>query len=653
MKLDWRRLAPGVWSSITGENPLTLTGHGGAGPAAGLERCSETELPDLIRCGRFGDSIVLRIPIGDDEQVFGGGLRFEGLRWRHAVCRLRVDHSSGVDNGRTHVPTPFHVTTAGYGLFIDTPEAVTYYIGTAQRLEDKKWTVERDRATDPNWQCVNAPFFIEIAIRANAVKLVLFRGTDMKDCVSRFNLYCGGGCLPPKWGLGFWHRTNISMTDREVLRVADEYEKRRFPLDVLGLEPGWQSASYPCTYEWSERTFPDPAGFLAQMTARGIRVNLWENPYISEKSSLYPKLLPYAGSHLVWCGIAPDYSLPEVRSTLETHFMEHHLSVGVSGYKLDESDGFDTWLWPDHAIFPSGKNGFTYRNLCGLLFQRITFEACRRGNRRTFGLTRSSNGGGVSFPYVIYNDRYDFREYLTALCSCGFAGALWGPELRNAQSPNDWLRRFQLAAVSPLMQLNAWADDSMPWMYPEVETAVREAVLLRRKLVPYLYSAFARYHFEGIPPFRPVFLDYGFFLSARNEAGTLDSTANPYREMRGDDIPDQFILGDFIMAAPLEPEQKARSVVFPPGKWFDFYTGEFVSEGGVKEIAIAPDAPLPLFVPDGAVVPLDEDGEITIRHFGSGAGSFVLYDDDGVSFDYEQGRYTRTLLRSDGTRELL
>ena len=82
---------------------------------------------------------------------------------------------------------------------------------------------------------------------------------------------------------------------------ADEFEQRGFPLDFIGLEPGWQSKAYPCTFEWDATRYPDPAGFVKEMLAKGVRINLWTNPYVSPDSKIYKEMYPVSGSHTVWC----------------------------------------------------------------------------------------------------------------------------------------------------------------------------------------------------------------------------------------------------------------------------------------------------------------------------------------------------------------
>lgn len=648
MNNNWIKMFPGAWKLQIGECPVRLSDFTGKQPAEKLKTLQETDQPDFPECDQAGNYTVIRLALQEDDHILGCGLLFQKVVTDHQVYHLKVDHFAGQELGSTHAPIPFAAISNGLGIFCNTPAKTSFYIRTANRKEDKQFITEHNRALDPEWSCYNPPYFLEIAVQSTNFDLLLFRGQNLKDCVARFNLFCGGGFIPPKWGLGLWHRTNLTMKDADIRRVVQEYKEHNYSLSVIGLEPGWQSNSYPCTYDWSKEQFPDPPQLIDDLKQQNVRVNLWENPYISERSTLYEKLYPLSGSHLVWGGIVPDYTLEETRKAIQNHHKINHVDYGISGYKLDESDGYDKWLWPDHAQFPSGLDGATYRNLCGLLFQRITYEIFHEKDQRTYGLTRSTNAGGVAFPYVVYNDRYDFREYVNGLCSCGMTGVLWCPEVRGAQTADEWIRRFQLVGISPMLLLNAWANDATPWMFPEAEQAIRDVIALRQKLMPYLYSAFARYHFEGIPPYRPLVMDYGFFTEQQKAVqGNLDDTANPYQEVKQKDITDQFIVGDYLMAAPVEPGATTRNVIFPPGKWYDFHSGKCVTEqGGVLQIQISANDPLPLFAPDGAVIPLQsDDGTIITKKFGTMPGSFLLYDDDGETFAYERGEYTFHELR--------
>jgi alpha-D-xyloside xylohydrolase len=273
----------------------------------------------------------------------------------------------------------------------------------------------------------------------------------------------------------------------------------------------------------------------------------------------------------------------------------------------------------------------------------------RNTNTRTYGLTRASNGGGASFPYVIYNDYYSHEDFITALINSGFSGVLWTPEVRSSKTGEEWLRRVQTVCFSPMAMINAWSSGTKPWSFPEVEKEVKEYALLRMQLIPYLYSEFAKYHFEGTPPFRSMSLEEGFNATAKLELRNENLDENPYAEAVMKEIKDQYMTGGYLLVAPLFTGQASRKVVLPKGKWYDFYTGQFAGEGEV--ITVSPGlSKIPVFVKDGGIIPMmkpvlhapsaGEKFDIEVRYYGSKPGAYMLYDDDGETFDYEKGVYS-------------
>lgn len=211
---------------------------------------------------------------------------------------------------------------------------------------------------------------------------------------------------------------------------------------------GWQSKAYPCSFEWDRGRFPDPAGFTREMLSKGIRLNLWMNPYVSPDSPIAKDIEPYTGTHTVWCGTVPDLSQKEAADIWTGQLGRSQVDIGVSDYKIDEVDGYDYYLWPDVAKFPSGLSAEQMRQTYGVLAQKATERLYRDRNRRTYGLTRASNAGANSMPYVIYNDYYSHQDFITALVNSGFCGVLWTPEVRNSKSGEEWLLRFQSVVVS-------------------------------------------------------------------------------------------------------------------------------------------------------------------------------------------------------------
>ena len=84
------------------------------------------------------------------------------------------------------------------------------------------------------------------------------------------------------------------------MQEAQAFEEKGYPLDFIGLEPGWQSKSYPGTFEWDKGRYPQPEKFVKQMLDKGIKLNLWINPYVSKSAPFYNAIKPYTGSHTVW-----------------------------------------------------------------------------------------------------------------------------------------------------------------------------------------------------------------------------------------------------------------------------------------------------------------------------------------------------------------
>src|SRR6185369_2101603 len=327
----------------------------------------------------------------------------------------------------------------------------------------------------------------------------------------------------------------------------------------------------------------------------------------------------------------------------------------VGGFKLDEVDGYDRYLWPDVAVFPSGRDAEQLRQTYGLLLQRAVFDTFHQSNRRTMGQIRGTNAGASPYPFVIYNDNYEFDGYITAVSNSGFAGVLWSPEVRGSNNGEDMLRRTQAVCFSPLALYNGWASSQKLWTHAEVTSQIRDAIVLRERLLPYFYNAFAQYHYQGTPVIRPMQLVSSVAAAESTETGKLDATANPYEvPAAAREVKDQYMFGDALIVAPIDPKMKSRKVLLPAGKWYDFYTGKFAGEN--QTIEVTPSlSEMPVFVKDGALIPMladkrqwvpaaSETVTLEVRHYGEAPGKLALYDDDGETFDYEKGEFSWTQL---------
>ena len=657
-QINWQQVEPGVWKGIVGTpEAYSLLSVADVSPQSGaLKKMPVADFPALGNevVGAISDGKTsLRIPLVKGEQLYGFGLNFQTVHQRGKILNLHVDHYGGKDNGRTHAPVPFYVSSQGYGVLINSARYLTVYAGSGVRKDSPNAPVAQDRNTDKNWSSRPYSDAVEILVPAAGVEIYLFAGPTPMDAIRRYNLYCGGGALPPRWGLGFTQRTQRLYTDEQVKEEVALFEEKGFPLDYIGLEPGWQSKAYPCSFEWDKGRYPDPAGFVKEMEEKGVRINLWTNPYISPASGIYKEMAPLSSSHTVWNGIVPDFTLERAQKIWTEKLKKEHLSIGVSGYKIDEVDGYDHYLWPDVATFPSGLSAEQMRQTYGLWVQKITADMYKDQNVRTFGLVRASNAGGNALPYVIYNDYYSHEDFITALINSGFSGVLWTPEVRGSKTGEEWLRRFQSVVFSPMAMINAWSSGTKPWSFPEVSESVKEYALLRMQMMPYWYSEFAKYRFEGTPPFRAMNLEPGFNVKVTEEIVSQNLEDNPYLEAVNREVKDQYMAGEYLLVAPMFVGQESRRVILPKGNWYDFYTGEYAGNGEV--ITVKPGLEkIPVYVKDGGIIPMmapllhapkaNDIVDLEVRHYGTKPNSYLLYDDDGETFDYEKGAYSwRTL----------
>jgi alpha-D-xyloside xylohydrolase len=652
---EWKEVEPGIWKTVVGKpGDFNLLSAAGAKPnKLALEKLGSADFPlskSEIEFRVENGKTYLRFPLQREEQLFGFGLNFQTVYQRGKILELHVDHYGGKDNGRTHAPVPFYVSSNGYGVFINSAQYIKVWAGSAVRKNSPNFPTPKDRNTDKSWSSRPYSDAVEMLIPAEGAEIYVFCGPTPLDAVKRYNLMNGGGVLPPRWGLGFTQRVMTRSTEQDVEKEVDDFKEKGYPLDFIGLEPGWQSKAYPGTFSWDKNRFPNPPAFVNKMKDKGVRLNLWINPYVSPDAPFYKAILPYTASHTVWLGLVPDFTMPEARKLFFNQLKTDQVDIGVSGYKIDEVDGYDYYLWPDVAQFPSGHSAEQMRQTYGLLAMRYTADLFKERNQRTYGLVRASNGGASALPFVLYNDYYNHEDFITALINSGFAGVLWTPEVRASKTAEEWLRRFQSNVFSPMAMINAWSTGTKPWTYPEVEKQVKEFALLRMKMMPYWYSEFAKYHFEGTPPFRAMNLEPGFKQELpAQQSKDVNLQENPYAEAVSKEIKDQYMAGENLLVAPMFTGQTSRKVILPKGKWFDFYTGKFAGDGEVITVTPGLDI-IPVFVKDGGIVPmmppllhapkLGEKVNLEIRYYGTKPSTYQLYDDDGETFNYEKGAYS-------------
>lgn len=605
--------------------------------------------------------VQLELPLKTGEHIYGFGLQLHRIDHTGRKKVMRVNSDPAADTGDSHAPVPFYVSTAGYGVYVDTARYAAFYVGTnlrkgdSEHKKDEKKVIGTSEIELYGYQTSEGNRTVVVDIpAAPGIDVYLFEGPDTATAVQRYNLFSGGGCLPPVWGLGMWYRAYSAASRDDVMRLAETFRKDSMPVDVFGFEPGWQTRAYSCSFVWDEGRFPEHQGMLEELYGMNYRVNLWEHLFVHPASPIYEELKPLSGNYEVWEGLVPDLSLPQARRIFSNHHKQHFVDKGIAGFKLDECDSSDyvhsNWSFPDVTEFPSGLDGELMHNLVGAFYQETIAAPFEASGQRTLSQVRASGALAAPYPFVLYSDLYNHEVFIRGIVNSGFSGLLWTPEVRQAESAEDLIRRIQTVVFSPMALLNCWRIPNPPWMqverelnvngvfmdnHEEVRRICRELFEQRMALIPYLYTAYAKYHLEGRPPFRALVMDYP------DDPHTYD-------------IDDAYMMGESMLVAPMLTGHSERSVYLPAGTWRCFWTGAAYAGGQIYTIAPGLER-IPVFVKDGTLLPLAEPVpyiaddfvlSISFRQYGENAQPCLLYEDDGASYDYRSGGYNWITVRA-------
>jgi alpha-D-xyloside xylohydrolase len=603
--------------------------------------------------------LKIELPLKKNEQIYGFGLQLHRLNHTDRKKVIRVNSDPVADTGDSHAPVPFYVSTAGYGVYVDTARYASFYCGTnlpkgaSKHLKDKKKAVGTSEIELYGYQTAEGDRSVVVEVPvAKGIDLYFFEGPNMKAAVQRYNLFSGGGVLPPAWGLGVWYRAYSAAKNEDVMRLAEGFRNDNMPVDVFGFEPGWQTRAYSCSFLWDDHRFPKHEEMLEKLYKMNYRVNLWEHVFVHPSSPMYDDLTPYSGDYEVWDGLVPDFALKEAREIFADHHLRHFIEEGISGFKLDECDSSDfvhsNWSFPDVAEFPSGLDGEQMHNMLGVLYQSTLLSAYKSVNKRTLSQVRSSGALASSYPFVLYSDLYNHKVFIRGVVNSGFSGLLWAPEVRHASSAEDLVRRIETVVFSPHALLNCWRIPNPPWMqvdqdknkqgeffdnYEEVRELCKTLFETRMSLIPYLYSSFAKYKYEGIPPFRALVMDYP------DDPTTFN-------------IDDAYMMGDSLLVAPIVSEESERKVYLPEGRWWDFWTNT-PYEGGQSYVIEPKLGKPPVFIKDKSILPIaaplqnvkdDTVFNLTVKVYGENPKDFILFEDDGTTYNYEEGIFNRVRL---------
>lgn len=521
--------------------------------------------------------------------------------------------------------------------------------GTSVMDDSKSLVINSDGTISPREKCTDRYWFAY--------------GHDYLEQLRDFYSLTGKVPLIPKYALGNWWSRYKAYTQEEYRTLMKEFIKREIPITVATIDMDWhwtdvisrfgeearcskpktpQEALYYCFfqgwtgYSWNTELFPDHKELLNWLHENGFKVTL--NVHPSQGVRFYEDAYEAMCERL---GRDPSKKEMITFDVTDPEFMGAYFEIL---HRNLENEGVDFW-WIDW------QQG-TLSNIEGLdplwaLNHYHTSDA-NRGEKRGLILSRYAGLGSHRYPLGFSGDTVvtwkslDFQPYFTN-CAAN-AGYTWwshdiGGHMKGVQDDELYLRWLQYGVFSPINRLHSSNSEYMgkePWKKSWAVNKISEEFLrLRHKMIPYLYTANYRTHTFGEPICMPMYYRY--------------DTSEAY------EAKNQYIFGGQLLVCPITQPQDKRlnlssvDVWLPEGRWTDIFNGRIYNGGGWVKMYRDLDS-IPVLAPAGAIVPMYKNGrtnEISLDqpleiHIWRGNGSYELYEDDGESFAYKNGRFALT-----------
>ena len=504
------------------------------------------------------------------------------------------------------------------------------------------------------------------------IDLFLIAGPSVRLVVERYTDLTGKSAMLPRYALGYlgssmYYPELDNDCDDAILDFIDTTREEKIPVDGFQLSSGYCTVETDkgikrCVFTWNKKRFKDPREFFAQMEKRGVTVSPNVKPGIL---LIHPKLdemkakgmfikasgsdEPGIGTWWGGKGVFADFTNPCTRTYWKEMLKENVLEYGTSSVWNDNCE-YDSLVDKDCRCDFEGKGGTIgqLKSVMSNIMCHITDEAIHETftNTRPYIVCRSGHCGIQRYAQTWAGDNltcWDSLKYnIATILGMSLSGvANQGCDIGGFYGPSPeaelMVRWIQNGIFQPRFSIHSTNTDNTvtePWMYGDCTDYIREAIGLRYQLSPYLYSLMERAHETGLPIMEPM-------------CSAFQEDVKCYEE--GVD----FMLGDSLLVANVvEKGAVSRKVYLPEGETFyDFYTRAAYEGGRTVELPVDLGS-IPLFVRSGAIIPMAEDRldnlktqqaeHIRILCAADRDGRFELYEDDGISMDYEKGGCLKT-----------
>lgn len=522
-------------------------------------------------------------------------------------------------------------------------------------------------------------------------------GRDMDEVIGGYRALTGKSQVMPKWAMGYWQSRERYKTQDEILATLKEFRRRQIPIDNIVQDWSYWPEDAWGSHEFDAARFPNPQAMVDSIHAMHAKlmISVWPKFYMDTEhykefdrqgwmyqQAIKDSIRDWIGKGYV--GSFYDAYAEGARKLFWKQMEEHLYSLGIDAWWMDASEPnvrdcteleYRKALAGPTALGPAGE----YFNAYALMNAAAIYDG-QRGvdpDKRVFLLTRSGFAGLQRYSTATWSGDIATRwEDMKAQISAGLNFAVSGIpywtmdiggfcvedryvagqqeyDASGKENPDykEWrelnTRWYQFGAFCPLFRAHGQYPFREVWnIAPENHPAYQSILYytrLRYQLMPYIYSLAGMTYLTDYTLMRPLVMDFGSDAQVNN-------------------ISDQFMFGPGLMVCPVYTYgARSREVYLPTTTgWYEYYTGQYLNNG--KQTIAAPYERIPLFVREGAIIPYGPDmqysdekpaADITLYVYAGKDGTFTLYEDEGVNYNYEKGMYaTIPLVYDDAAKTL-
>ena len=560
-----------------------------------------------------------------------------------------------------------------YGYQVDQDpiySTIPFYIGIHHKLNYGVF-MDNTYQSDFNFGASNNRFS-SFGAHGGEMNYYFIYNQNIAGIIQSYTALTGRMKMPPLWSLGYQQNRYSYYPDTEVLRIAQTLREKKIPSDGITLDIHYMDRYQ--LFTWDKNRFPDPAELTSKLNKLGFKLTVIVDPGIKvekgapayesgAKDSVfiqYPDKTFYTGQVWPgWCNFT-DFTSEKGRAWWRKQ-VKFFADNGVSGIWNDMNE-ISTWgqKMPSNVLFDFDGAKTTHlqaHNVYALEMIRSSYEGAREHfKERPFILTRSGYAGLQRYSAIWTGDNRAEENHMLLgvrlMNSLGLSGVSFTAMdiggFTGGASTSLFTRWMQIGAFIPYYRnhtaLNTKASE--PWAYGEDALEIsRNYINFRYKLIPYMYSNFYESAQTGMPVMRSLAINYTFDPKVYDPA-----------------FQNQYMFGGAFMIAPFESTKEYGRIYFPGGTWYNLYNDEQI-QGQQEAVEPLNMSHLPVFVKESSIIPMQSLVQTTSEaptdtltlHIYNGRlnNTFILYQDDGKSYNYENNDFNKRVINFDPTQKKL